>query len=122
MFIPIDMYEIPAGGNKDLTEECFQQTPLRFSGDDQWIQVGDDVSTRQVFPAMRTTSGTWPRGSQWTRNPVPNCAGMDGGYYQREPNSCPKGLQFEPPVPGLFGQVMVTQTTIHTQGVTVITG
>ena len=98
---------IPAGGNKDLTEECFQQTPLQFSGDDQWIQVGDDESTKQVFPARRTTTGTWPRGSQWTRNPVPNCAGMDGGYYQREPNSCPQGLQFEPPVPGLFGQVMM---------------
>ena len=112
MFIPINMYE--------RSEECFQQTPLQFSGGDQWIQVGDDVSTRQVFPAMRTTSGTWPRGSQWTRNPVPNCAGMDGGYYEREPNSCPKGLQFEPPVPGLFGQVTVQ--IIHTQGVTVITG
>ena len=24
-----------------LTEECFQQTVLRFSGDTQWVQYGD---------------------------------------------------------------------------------
>ena len=44
MFIPIIMNEIPAGGNKDLTEECFQQTPLQFSGGDQWIQVGKKIT------------------------------------------------------------------------------
>ena len=43
------------------------------------------------------------------RNPVPNCAGMDGGYYQRDPKNCPKGLQFEAPVPGLFGQVRLIE-------------
>ena len=30
----------PAAGEA-LTEECFQQTVLRFSGDTQWVQYGD---------------------------------------------------------------------------------
>ena len=28
---------MPHGGIKDVSEECFQQTPLEFEGDDQWV-------------------------------------------------------------------------------------
>ena len=28
---------MPHGGIKDVTEECFQQNPLEFEGDDQWV-------------------------------------------------------------------------------------
>ena len=28
---------MPHGGIKDVTEECFQQTPLEFEGEDQWV-------------------------------------------------------------------------------------
>ena len=56
--------KIPAGGKKDLTEECFQQTPLKFHGDVQWTQEGQDTSTKKVFPAMRTTEGTFPPGKK----------------------------------------------------------
>ena len=77
---------------------------MRFHGNTQWTQEGDDVSTKKVFQAKRTTSGTFPAGSQWTRNPVPNCAGKHGGYYERDPTKCPYGLQFPAPAAGLFGQ------------------
>jgi len=96
--------KIPPGGKKDLTEECFQQNWMKFHGNTQWTQEGDDVSTKKVFQAKRTTSGTFPAGSQWTRNPVPNCAGKHGGYYERDPTKCPYGLQFPAPAAGLFGQ------------------
>ena len=87
-----------------MTEECFQQNWMKFHGNTQWTQEGDDVSTKKVFQAKRTTSGTFPAGSQWTRNPVPNCAGKHGGYYERDPTKCPYGLQFPAPAAGLFGQ------------------
>ena len=29
--------QMPHGGIKDVTEECFQQTPLEFEGEDQWV-------------------------------------------------------------------------------------
>ena len=32
--------------NAKLTEECFQKTVLRYSGDQQWVQTGPNVSTR----------------------------------------------------------------------------
>jgi len=59
--------------NIDLTEQCFQASTLQFDGDTQWIQFGADEKNRTAISAMRTTSGTTPRGSQWTRNPIPAC-------------------------------------------------
>ena len=32
-----DIVQMPHGGIKDVTEECFQQNPLEFEGDDQWV-------------------------------------------------------------------------------------
>merc|ERR1719228_38811 len=49
-----------------VTEECFQQTPLDFNGDMQWVQYGED-GDRIEFVAHRTRTGTFPAGSQWTR-------------------------------------------------------
>ena len=37
---------------------------------------------------------------------------MDGGYYLRDPTKCPNGFQFEPPAPGLFGQVNNCKTKL----------
>ena len=67
----------------------------------------------------RTQEGTHPPGSQWTRNPIPACAGVYGGFldtdYQcRSPHPptgwvvvgtllLREGLQFPAPGPGLFG-------------------
>ena len=78
-----------------LTEECFQAHPLRFVGDVQWVQHKKEFSTRTAIRAARTDVGTYPRGSQWTRNPVPACDGYSGGAYS--PFSC-TGAQFPPPL------------------------
>ena len=96
--------KIPEEGVQGLTEECFQKTPLKFVSDKQWIQEGDDISTKREFLANRTTVGTVPAGSEWTKNPVPNCAGLGGGYFNKDPTTCPQGYQFPPPIEGLFGQ------------------
>lgn len=85
-----------------LTEECFQQMPLRFAGDTQWVQYGEG-GVKTEFLANRTTEGTWPEGSQWTKNPIPACHALDGGWME-EMAGCPKnGPQFPPPAPGLLG-------------------
>lgn len=93
----------PAAGEA-LTEECFQQTVLRFSGDTQWVQYGDSGPS-VVFRANRTVSGTWPPGSQWTRNPIPACAKPDGGAFDLEAHCVAEGgaTQFPAPGPGLYG-------------------
>jgi len=52
------------------TEDCFQSNQLKFVGDTQYI-VGTDGSILSNFSAVRTSTGTFPPGSQWTRNPIP---------------------------------------------------
>jgi hypothetical protein len=84
----------------ELTEECFQQRPLRFVGDTQWIQHGGDEANRTQIPAVRVDSGTFPVGSQWTRNPLPACGTFDGGGVLQQ--VC-LGSQFPEPVPGASG-------------------
>jgi len=97
--------KVPAEGVSGVTEECFQKTPLRFSGDKQWAQYGDDKDNRVYFTANRTDVGTTPEGSQWTQNPIPGCAGKDGVHVPMHSSNstCKFGPQFEPPLPGQFG-------------------
>lgn len=90
----------PSGSSLDLTEECFQKTPLRFVGDTQWIQIGGDENNRTEIPAVRVDEGTFPVGSQWTRNPLPACGSFDGGGLVQQ--IC-AGSQFPEPVPGASG-------------------
>lgn len=70
----------PAGG---LTEECFQRTPLPFVGDTTDIIDGDG-KVLHTIKATRTTVGTVPEGSMWTKNPIPmstrNFPPPEGGY------------------------------------------
>lgn len=63
---------LPEGGIQHLTEECFQEMPLDFVGDDQWViyENQEHQGHRQKVTAKRTTSGTHPPGSQWTANPL----------------------------------------------------
>ena len=65
------MCKIPEGGIGDLTEECFQQTPLDFVGEDQWVQYAADRKTghRTELKALQTSEGTFPEGSMWRANP-----------------------------------------------------
>jgi len=85
-----------------VSEQCFQQTPLEFVGDKQWIQFGDGVEGDKMveIPAVRLTEGVLPEGSTWTRNPIPACNDIPrmGGH-----NHACTGPQFEPPLPGLYG-------------------
>eukprot|EP00111_Clytia_hemisphaerica_P006043 TCONS_00017484-protein len=84
--------KMPNEGRRSLTEECFQQTPLRFVGDKHWVQFGEGRSTRYEFPAVRTDKGTFPPGSQWTKNPIPACDGIHGGRTYPNP-PCKKGTR-----------------------------
>jgi len=94
--------KVPKEGVSGITEECFQRTPLRFVGEKQWFQFGEDVSSRIYFLANRTDVGTKPAGSQWTKNPIPGCTVNHNGFYDKTPG-CPKGTHFEPIIPEAAG-------------------
>jgi hypothetical protein len=51
------------------TEACFQAHHLRFNGTEQRL-IGRDGSVLATFDAIRTSNGTYPPHSQWTRNPI----------------------------------------------------
>jgi len=107
--------KVPKEGVSGITEECFQQTPLRFAGEQQWFQFGEDVNSRVYFLANRTDVGTTPSGSQWTKNPIPGCsdcgAGCRNGFFDKAPG-CPSGTHFEPIIPEAKGYGM-GYTEIH---------
>lgn len=64
-----------------VSEECFQSTVLRFAGDTQWIQYGNQTYQydkmvqlpRFELPLVKTSTGTYPPGSEWARVQVPGC-------------------------------------------------
>jgi len=97
------------GSMSSLTEACFQAGHLKFVGDLSWAQYNDDSNNRKEIKAKRTTSGTHPRGSQWTRNPIPawKCAsGGRQGYkfdgITPNPDKCNE-FNFPPASPDLAG-------------------
>jgi len=94
--------KVPEQGIVGVTEDCFQKTPLKFAGDKQWVQYGEDEKNRFEFEAVRTDLGTTPKGSQWTKNPIPACNGLSGGYFATEP-FCPQGTQYPSPRKDLSG-------------------
>ena len=66
-----------------LDETCFQAHALEFEGDTQWFQFGSNRSSRAMYgpiKAMRTSEGTWPEGSQWTRKQPPSLACWLAGW------------------------------------------
>lgn len=99
----------PSAGYADLTEECFQQLPLRFIGETQWIQNGQ-YGARTAIPAVRTDNGTYPSGTQWTRNPIPACVGTGGGAPSTG-GQC-VGTQFAPPADGVYGFITLPWSVI----------
>jgi len=68
--------KMPKGGIEELTEECFQDMPLEFIGDKQWVSYGgenhhwESEDDRIEVTAKRTTEGTFPPGSMWTVDPI----------------------------------------------------
>jgi len=89
--------KLPPEGRSGLTEECFQQHVLSFVGNTSWLQFGENVSHRRAIPALRVTNGTFPKGSMWSRNPIPSCAQHGGG------DTCWHGPMFPPPIEGIYG-------------------
>jgi len=87
------------------TEACFKKHQLTLLGDKQWLQFGAgmDVNNRTEIPATRVSKGTVPEGSQWTRNPIPACAGQEDVINLGAFNSPCTKPQFKPPVDGVFG-------------------
>merc|ERR1711936_430562 len=71
--------KMPQEGISQLTEECFQQNPLEFAGEDQWVQYKADRKTgiRTGMRALQTTEGTFPEGSMWRANQIRPDAGDD---------------------------------------------
>jgi hypothetical protein len=71
--------------NRNITEECFQETVLQFAGNVSYLQYSDSIPDREGFlvlprfelPLVIVSEGTFPSGSQWARNPVPSCAYCD---------------------------------------------
>jgi len=57
--------------SETVSEECFQRTPLKFAGDTSFI-INPNGSTFE-FPMTKVTTGTWPEGSEWARDPIPGC-------------------------------------------------
>ena len=64
--------KMPEGGISEVTEECFQQTPLEFAGGKQWVEYRIDKFTgkRTKVKPRQTRSGTYPEGSMWRANPL----------------------------------------------------
>lgn len=75
-----------------LTEECFMKTPLKFHGDKQklvWFN-GDELE----IDATRVSDGVFPKGSTWTKNPIPPCDDPSGGFQGK---NCDDNPAFPPP-------------------------
>jgi len=105
----------------NISEECFQRTPLSFAGDKSWVQWGDNKNNRTEIPLVTVSEGTTPAGSQWARIPIPACLvakycevstpggqpkdnNQCGGYHLNPLHSCPDdSTQFPPPAPGIVG-------------------
>merc|ERR550525_140500 len=94
--------KVPEEGVSGITEDCFRQTVLNYEGTDQWVQYGLNQNNRTAFKASRTTKGTNPAGSTWTKDPIPACSGPSGGFDHNTPDF-KEVTQFPPPVNGLFG-------------------
>lgn len=74
--------------SENVTEDCFQKTVLQFHGNESRLHYAEalpefysgkplqlpDVSIpRRIVPADKT----FPKGSQWARNPIPSCRYCD---------------------------------------------
>lgn len=68
----------PAGAA--LSEECFHKYPLRFADDTQklrYMYLNDTANhTEVIIDAVRVSEGTVPKGSTWTKHPVPGGIGV----------------------------------------------
>lgn len=61
----------------ELSEECFQQTPLAFDQSAGQQLLLSDGSIHQLNGTY-LREGTFPKGSAWVMNPVPECCPPEG--------------------------------------------
>jgi hypothetical protein len=61
----------PSDNLAGVNESCFQANPLEFAGQLQWAAYPN--GSRVEMPLRMTTNGTFPKGSQWARDPIPEC-------------------------------------------------
>lgn len=78
----------------ELNEECFEKTPLEFVGDTSKLRWMDGHEVE--IPATRLSTGTQPAGSTWTKNPIPPCDDVSGGFLGVGCDN--PGPAFPPPV------------------------
>ena len=92
----------------ELTEACFQQTPLEFVRSKQALQWKN--GTRYPIKGVFVDEGTLPEGSTWAMNPVPRIdfdsrssgqpAGYSGCVHRSDGTVAgPRCRQFDPPCP-----------------------
>jgi len=91
-------------------EECFQSMPLDYASDKSQIQFGSNASSRVDFDAIRVTDanteGVLPKGSTWTKLPVPNCGPGKKNLVCNQPSYIhgqPLALNFPAPAKGVYG-------------------
>ena len=81
----------------NLTEACFQKTPLDFEGSQSWFRWGGVGGKTHYFDRRVVTSGTTPEGSMWAKNPVPRAwYGPDGKSWAKGSNHLQTGYGFQP--------------------------
>jgi hypothetical protein len=68
------------GDGTDVTEACFQEMPLDFATDTTEVRYVDGSRPSLMINATTTAKGTFPKGSQWRKNPIPMCNCDIGGY------------------------------------------
>lgn len=88
--------------DRDITE-CFQQTPLAFIGETQWLQYGwgMDRNNRTEIPAVEVGGDkVIPANSVWRKNPIPPCdTNLTNGAHNY-PCLAPT---YDPPAEGAWG-------------------
>jgi hypothetical protein len=86
--------------DQELTEDCFDKTPLQFVYNNSklrymFLKNNGTLSPNQtevIIPANRVTEGVLPKGSMWSKNPIPAGSWVSKGWQgNQEPP------QFEPP-------------------------
>jgi len=103
--------EFTADGIKN--EECFQHSPLEYATGKSAIQFGNKTGGSRVeFDAVRVTDantdGVMPKGSTWTKYPVPNTPASMMERYSSSLDKHgkplpPTNLTFAEPAEGAFG-------------------
>lgn len=97
-------YRLCKNSPGQVTEECFQRTPLRFVGNTQWLQHIN--GSKLEIPRVTLSNGTFPAGSEWARQPIPGCKrgnpehGPAGHGFT---DVCVHGTEYPEPIRGIAG-------------------